>query len=89
MLLTEVYKNKKYNELICFSKYKMNMLENDKKNNICFDFTSEVSLINYCFNNDWQKTILILPHINEVPVQRHESDRLFIVLRHSSFDCFY
>jgi hypothetical protein len=37
MLLTEVYKNKKYNELIYFSKYKMNMLENDKKiNNICF-----------------------------------------------------
>ena len=32
MLLTEAYKNKKYNELICFSKYKMNMLENDNKN---------------------------------------------------------
>jgi hypothetical protein len=54
-------KTKKYNELIYFSKYKMNMLENDKKiNNICFDFTSQVPLINYCFNSDWKKTILIL-----------------------------
>jgi hypothetical protein len=44
-------KTKKYNELIYFSKYKMNMLENDKKiNNICFDFTSQVPLINYCFS---------------------------------------
>ena len=32
----------------------MNMLEDDK-NNVYFDFNSEVSLIKNCFNTDWKQ----------------------------------